>query len=252
MKRRIAIVVAILLAFGAARVPLERHIDALHQAEGFRTVQLDLDARSKISQLGFLAALSGFRSFVAAVLWIEAHIAWERTEWGRMAGLFDTVTTLQPKSALYWDMAAWHMAWNASNAAFEDKSEPNEFIRRRAQRQYFELGKKFLEDGIANNPNSGFLWERLAVLLRDKLEDHCAAADAFANAAAMPDAKSYLPRMAAYELAQCSGREQEAYDTLKSLYDSDPANHVPSLIARLKEMEDKLGIPAENRIPSTP
>ncbi len=252
MKRRIAIVVAILLAFGAARLPLERHIDAVHQLEGFRTVQLDLDVRSKISQLGFLAALSGFRSFVAAVLWIEAHIAWERTEWGRMAGLFDTVTTLQPKSALYWDMAAWHMAWNASNAAFEDKSEPNEFIRRRAQRQYFELGKKFLEDGIANNPNSGFLWERLAILLRDKLEDHCAAADAFANAAAMPDAKSYLPRMAAYELAQCSGREREAYDTLKSLYDSDPTNHVPGLIARLKEMEDKLGIPAENRIASTP
>ncbi|MFY8216128.1 MAG: hypothetical protein ACOVMP_05960 [Chthoniobacterales bacterium] len=252
MKKRLAIVFVILLAFGAARVPLEQHIDAVHREAGFRTARIDLDLRSKISQMGFVAALSGFRSFVAAVLWIEAHVAWERTEWGRMAALFDTVTTLQPKSALYWDMASWHMAWNASNAALEDKSEPNEFLRRRAQRQYFELGKKFLEDGLKNDPVNPLLWERYAVLLRDKFEDHCAAADAFLKASQLPDARSYLPRMAAYEMAQCAGREREAYDLLKRLYDENPANHVPGLIARLKEMEDKLGIPAPNRIPSSP
>ncbi len=252
MKKRIFIVFVLLLAFGAARVPLERHIDAVHQEAGFRTARIDLDLRSKISQMGFVAALSGFRSFVAAVLWIEAHIAWERTEWGRMAALFDTVTILQPKSALYWDMASWHMAWNASNAALENKEEPNEFLRRRAQRQYFELGKKLLEDGIANNPKNAMLWERYAVLLRDKLEDHCGAANAFQQAADFNTSRTYLPRMAAYELARCEGRESEAYDRLKFLYDADPANHVPGLIARLKEMEDKLGIPAENRIPSTP
>lgn len=252
MKKRLAIVVVILLAFGAARVPLELHLDAVHREAGFRTAQIDQDLRSKVSQMGFVAALSGFRSFVAAVLWIEAHIAWERTEWGRMAGLFDTVTTLQPKSALYWDMASWHMAWNASNAALEDPSEPNEFLRRRAQRQYFELGKKMLEDGLKNNPLNPLLWERYAVLLRDKFEDHCAAADAFQTAADLPDARSYLPRMAAYELAQCEGRERLAYDRLKHLYDSDPDNHVPGLIARLKEMEEKLGIPASDRIPSNP
>lgn len=252
MKKRIAIVIAILLAFGAARVPLEQHIDAVHREAGFRTARIDLDLRSKISQMGFVAALSGFRSFVAAVLWIEAHIAWERTEWGRMAGLFDTVTTLQPKSALYWDMASWHMAWNASNAALEDKSEPNEFLRRRAQRQYFELGKKFLEDGLKNDPVNPLLWERYAVLLRDKFEDHCAAADAFLKASELPNARSYLPRMAGYEMAQCAGREREAYELLKKLYDGDPANHVPGLITRLKELEDKLGIPASDRIQSAP
>lgn len=252
MKKRLVIVFLLLLAFGAARVPLEQHLDAVHQEAGFRTARIDLDLRSKISQMGFVAALSGFRSFVAAVLWIEAHTAWERTEWGRMAGLFDTVTTLQPKSALYWDMASWHMAWNASNSALDNKDEPNEFLRRRAQRQYFELGKKFLEDGLNNNPGSSHLWERYAVLLRDKFEDHCAAADAFLKASEIPDARSYLPRMAAYEMTKCPGREQEAYDLLKKLYDSDPGNHVPSLIARLKELEDKLGIPASDRIPSEP
>lgn len=252
MKVRIAIVIGILLAFGAARIPLERHLDQIHREAGFRTARIDLDLRSKISQMGFVAALSGFRSFVAAVLWIDAHIAWERTEWGRMAALFDTVTTLQPKSDLYWDMSSWHMAWNASNAAAEDKNEPNEFLRRRAQKQYIELGKKLLEDGLANNPLSPMLWERYAILLRDKMEDHCGAADAFQKAADLPNTRSYLPRMAAYELSRCEGREREAYDRLKFLYDADPANRVPGLVARLKEMEDKLGIPAADRIPSTP
>lgn len=250
MKSRIAIVVGVLLVFGALRVPIEQHIGAVQREAGFRTAKIDLDLRSRLSQMGFVAALSGFRSFVAAILWIEAHIAWERTEWGRMAGLFDTVTTLQPKSDLYWDMAAWHMAWNASNAAYEDANQPSEPLRRRAQRQYFELGRKFYQDGLANNPDSPFLWERYAILLRDKIEDHCASADAFAQAAALPGSRAYLPRMAGYELAKCEGREREAYDMLRGLYDADESNHVPGLIARLQELEVTLGIPEENRIPS--
>jgi len=206
MSRGALVAAALLLAFGALRVPIETHLDALHRSEGFRTARLDLDLRSKVSQMAFVAALGGFRSFVAAVLWIEAHIAWERTEWGRMAALFDTVTTLQPKSDHYWDQSSWHMAWNASAAARNDESEPSEFLRRRAERQYFELGRKFLEDGLRNNPRSAYLWERLGVLLRDKFEEHCAAFEAFDRAAQLPDARAYLPRMAAYELARCPGR----------------------------------------------
>ena len=78
---------------------------------------MNLDLREKIGQLGFVAALSGFRAMLADVLFIEAHVAWERTEWGRVLFLFRQVTTLQPHVPLFWDMAAWHMAWNASAAA---------------------------------------------------------------------------------------------------------------------------------------
>ncbi len=201
--------------------------------------------------MSFLAALSGFRSFVAAWDWIQAHIAWQDTEWGRMAGLIDTVTTLQPHSELYWDNGSWHMAWNAAiNARNNEAAEPSEALRRRNERQYVELGRSLLEDGIRNNPRSSLLQERLGLLLSQRAEDHCAAADAYAAAAALPGAPPYVKRLAAYELAQCPEREREAYDALLELYNLGPEERKPSVNTRLKELEEKLGIPPADRIES--
>ena len=92
----VAVAGAILL-FGLVRLPIERSLAASHQTAHLRTTKLDLGLREQIGQLSFVAALSGFRSLVAAFLWIEAHTAWEQTAWGRMAGLFESVTTLQPR-----------------------------------------------------------------------------------------------------------------------------------------------------------
>lgn len=248
MRRLLAIV--LLAVFGAAKMPVEQALDAAQKAALLRSVPIDLDLRERLGQMGFLAALSGFRSALAAYLWIEAHNAWERTEWGRMAGLFDTVTTLQPRSNLYWDMAAWHMAWNASIAALNDESQPSEALRIRNQRQYFKLGQDYLERGLRNNPNSAFLHERLGVLLRDKMEDHCGAAEAFLKASQLPDAPPYMARFAGYELSKCPGREREAYDLLKKLYDKGEDERKPTLVTTLGELEKKLDVPASDRINS--
>ena len=143
-----------------------RSIDDLH----LRTVAFDLGLREQIGQLGFIAALSGFRSLVADVLFVQAHVAWEQTEWGRVLLLFRQVTTLQPRAILFWDMAAWHMAWNASTAAINDSTQPRLALRIKAQREYFQLGKDFLERGIKNNPDRPQLYEAMARLYRDKYQ----------------------------------------------------------------------------------
>lgn len=248
MKRRIAIAIALLLVFGAARLPLEIGLQKEQRAAGFHSVAT-LTLRDQISQNGFIAALSGFRSLVAAVLWIEAQTAWENVEWGRMAGIFRTVTTLQPKSTVYWDMSAWHMAYNAAVAALENKEkQPSEILRQREERHYWELGRKFYEDGIRNNPDSAALWAGLGRIESQKFEDHAAASKAFLAAASKPDALPYLRRMGAYELAQVPGREKEAYALLKSIYDEGEKERMPSLIRFLKQLEEKLGIPADQRI----
>jgi len=239
---------ALLLAFGAAIIPLQVRLAGEAAAAGFRKTSLNLGLRERIGQMGFLAALSGFRSPLAAFLWIEASNAWERTEWGRMAGLFDTVTTLQPRSLLYWDMAGWHMGYNASTAAMNDEKQPSEALRIRAQRQYFQMGRDLWERGIRNNPDRYQLYLSLGVFLRDKLEDHCAAAEAFLDASRLPDAPSYCARFAGYELAKCPGREREAYDLLLKLYNEGPSQRAPTLIRTLQELEKKLDIPASDRI----
>ena len=250
MARRLGALV-ILAACGALLLPLQLWIDEAAKAANFRKTSLNLDLRERVGQMGFLAALSGFRSPLAAFLWIEAHNAWERTEWGRMAGLFDTVTTLQPRSLLYWDMAAWHMAWNASVAAMQDEKQPSEALRIRAQRQYFDLGRDFLERGIRNNPDRYQLYLQMGVLLLDKLEDHCGAADAFLLASQFPDAPPYCRRFAGYEMAKCPGREREAYELLRRLYLEGESQRLPTLINLLRSMEKKLDIPESERVKDT-
>ena len=247
LPRSLQAVLMVIIA-GAILLPWQKELQSTATKSGFHSVPLGIDLREQIGQSGFLAALSGFRSPVAAFLWIDAHAAWEKTEWGRMASLFNTVTTLQPHSLLYWDIAAWHMAWNASIAALQDKRQPSEVLRERARRQYIQLGRDFLERGIRNNPDSYLLQERLGILLRDKVEDHAGASAAFAKAAALPGAPAYVARFAAYEAAKVPGMEHEAYDRLRSLYDQGEKMRLPSLVAELRRLEEMLGIPADQRI----
>jgi hypothetical protein len=245
--RKIA-ALGLLFLFGASVLPLQSRLQREAEAAHFHKTTLTINLRERIGQAGFLAALSGFRSPLAALLWIEAHTAWENTEWGRMAGLFETVTALQPRSLTYWDIAAWHMAWNASIAALQNVKQPSEALRTRAQRAYIQLGKDFLERGILNNPDRAKLHVQLGVLLRDKMEDHCAAAEAFLKASRYPDAPPYAARFAGYEMAKCPGREREAYDYLRKLYEKGEKQRLPTLINLLRQMESKLEIPASDRV----
>lgn len=241
------LLVFVLLLFGAVRLPWEHQL-FIRRGQTHLGPR-DLELREQISQLEFVAALSGFRAIVADFLFIRAYVAWERTEWSRVLLLFRQITTLQPHRLLFWDMAAWHMAWNAGTAALRNPHEPSLALRLKAQREYFDLGRDFLERGIKNNPDQPDLYEALARLYRDKYKDHARAAEYFALAAARPGAPSYAKRFAAYELSYCAGREREAYERLLALYRLGEKERLPTLISRLKFLEDRLNIPLDQRIP---
>jgi len=251
MMRFLLVLLSVAL-FGAMKLPAEQAIAAAHRSQHFRAADFDLGLREQIGQLGFIAALSGFRSLIADLLFIQAHMAWERTEWGRVLLLYRQITTLQPRGILFWEMAAWHMAWNAGTAALNDPHQPRRALRIKAQREYFQLGKDFLERGIRNNPERPQLYEALARLYRDKYNDHEHAAEFFGKAAGLPGAPSYAKRFAAYEVSRCEGREREAYDRLHALYIASENERLPTLLSRLKHLEIKLDIPLDQRIPDLP
>src|SRR5437763_6079201 len=236
------IALAVLIVMGLLKLPVERDLAALHQQEHFRPVEFNLDLREKLGQLGFIAALSGFRAIVADALYIQAHAAWENTEWGRMLLLFRHITTLQPRVLLFWDTAAWHMAWNASVAAMNDQKQPRLALRVKAQREYFALGKDILERGIKNNPDRPDLYEALARLYKEKYKDHERASEYYAKASVLPEARTFDRRFSAYELSYCEGREREAYERLRGLYDEGPQERLPTLIKRLTLLAEKLAI----------
>lgn len=248
--KRFVVVVACLVVFGVVRLPLEHRITLAQIEARLTQVSFNLDLRQQLGQLGFTAAFSGFRAIVADMLFIQAHVAWEETEWGRVLLLFRQATTLQPHAILFWDMAAWHMGWNASVAAMNDAaSQPRLAQRVTTQREYFALARNFLERGIQNNPDRPQLYESLARLYREKYLDHARASEFFAKAAALPGAPSYDKRFAAYELSYCDGREREAYESLRRLYDMGEQERLPTLISRLKVLENKLNISSDQRIP---
>jgi hypothetical protein len=240
--------IAILVAYGIIRMPLEAEFERQQKALHYHGAVFSLSMRQQIGQLSFVAALSGFRALVADCLWIEGHYAWERTEWGKMRVIFDTVTALQPRNIGFWDVASWHMAFNASVAARENKEVPREALRLRAERQYWSIGEDFLLRGAANNPDKALLFERLGLLYREKFKDPEKAYWAYEEASKRPDAMQYVHRFAAYELAKIPGREQEAYKLLKSLYDRGEDERLPTLERLIRELEQKLNVPTSQRI----
>jgi hypothetical protein len=146
------IALAIIVLYGIIRMPIEANLSREQKKLHYHGAALNIDMRQRLGQDAFIAALSGFRALVADSLWLQAHSVWQRTEWGKLKVLLDTITALQPRNVMFWDMAGWHMAYNASVAAREDQSQPREALRLRAEREYWKLGEDFLLRGIQNNP----------------------------------------------------------------------------------------------------
>jgi hypothetical protein len=243
---------ALVVVWGMVRLPMEGRLTAAEHAAGFATVSVGLPIREQLGQFGFLAALSGFRSVVADFVWLDAYAAWERVEYGRLNLLCHTATTLQPRNVEFWDTSAWQMAWNASVHAREDlRGQPREALRRKAEHEYVLLGKNYAERGIANNPDARALHERLALIEYEKLRDPCAAAAAYARAAGCPKALGYEKRFAAFRLAECPGHEREAYWLLRFYYDLSERERVPTLVRLLRELEEKIALPPEQRVDKT-
>ena len=224
-----SLVIVALLALGTLLLPWEKNIAEIQPVPSLHQEKILYPLWKVAGASGCIIALSGFRAPVAAGLWIAAFTAWEKKEWKRMADLMEVVLLLEPHQIVYWDMASWHLAWNASHAA----------INNQEKLFYIQRGRSILEEGIRHNPESSLLYERLAVLLRDQLQDHAAAAAAFAKAATLPGAAPYLRRFAAYELAECPEQEAEAYAQLKALYQEGPEQRVPALLATLERLEKK-------------
>ena len=250
MKRHVLLLAALLL-IGWGRVHFEAALAVEQRTAGLRGSQLDLSMREQLGQMGFVAALSGFRAIVADGFWIHAETAWERTDWARMKIDFDITTSLQPRCILFWEMASWHMSHNATVNVLNNKGL-REAVRIRAARDYLQTGEEYLLAGIANNPDSSRLQEALGSLYRDKFNDHCRAAGAYAKAASLPHARQYVHRFAVYELAQCPGHEREAYGQLVALYKKGEDEHLPTLLKWLGILQEKLAVPPAERVYSPP
>lgn len=261
MKRIWVMILLVLALTGLIKVPFEASLRADRpHASG---LGLNLKTREMVGQGVSLALLGGFRALVGDFLWIFAHVNWEQGRWFAMQQDFEVCLMLQPRAIMFWDMASWHLAWNASHAAFNNPQEPLLAVRLRDQRLWMRAGREMLERGIANNPDNSFLYERLAAMLHDKFQDPCGAADAALKSVKLcHDWRiGYLQRETGRLLEECArtaapARLRESYTYWRELWLREYAGKPreawdtidKNISQRIQKMEEELSIPDTQRL----
>lgn len=246
LKRIVQAMVALML-LGVAKLPLEERVTQRLRAAHLLSEPLTLDVRENVGQMSFAAALGGLRSLVASVLYLEAYTAFENVDWAKVDSLFQLVTRMQPRSALYWEQASSHMAYDA--AGYYLRSEEIEAaVRGRLFEEHVRRGIEILEEGLTYLPGNARLWNRLGDIFKTRTKDSKRAAEAYLKAFES-GGQPYLQRAAAYELASLpdEASRRRAYELLKIRYAA--GDRYPTVITKIKEFEQMFGVPLAVRIP---
>lgn len=199
-----------------------------------------------MEQLSFFT-LGGMRSLAAEILLLDATTAWIERDWPRAERRWHAITSLCPQRPNYWMSAARDMAVNAaSHATHDDSLSPQ--MQTMLSRSYIERGVRFLLSGIAHQPDNPQLYAALGDIYADlnRRPDFTKAAEAY-HAAVERGASPLYRRMEFYNLCRIRGREQEAWRLGRELFEA-PGHRLPSVKCLLFVLENKLGLPAEDRL----
>ena len=247
MSRTVSLVSAglLILAWGALKLPWEMWMT---QEQRLATVGFSgptaVAVREKLGQGLVLAALGGFRGLAANALMLQAHGAWEERQWVRVRSALEMAILLQPRVALFWDLASWHLAWNAAVAAEHFEGEESETRRRIEARKWVDAGRELLERGTRAVPEKALLFQRLGDLYWQRLADYQAAAACYRQALTKADAPQYLERFVGYALDK-SGDKQAALqyfeELRKSMGDSpDPHRRPEKVEQEIQKLKNEI------------
>lgn len=240
--RRALLALAVLCVAGVVRLPFEQGLEEELREGGFRDWSPDISARDQLTQASFVGALGGFRSLVANVYDLKAHIAKDDKDWGKVENFRNVTTTLQPRFWKHWDMAAWDMAWNAY-AYYRGQAERHRDdlegwrFEKVVMPSYLEKGIDFAQRGAKWLPDTYRLPRVVADIYSQKYEDKCTAAEWYLKASQTPNAPSYVYRAYAHHMALCAGSEEQAYEITAALYRGG-GKMTPTLRYDMENLED--------------
>ena len=183
MIKRIIIVSLLLIVPAWGLLPLEKQIHAERNRLKYGSARVALSVRDRITQNMWIALLAGFRGIVADFMWIRSHSFWEQRQWLRQFRELETVVLLQPQSALFWDVGAWHMAWNIGYAERVGTNHVTQAQGLKRERIWHERAREFLLRGIENIPNRYDLYFKLGAKAMDAWTVFRMTPEAFARLA---------------------------------------------------------------------
>lgn len=246
MKRLFQACIALLL-LGCIKLPMEQAVSHRMKEARLLSPIIDLGLGENLGQMGFAASLGGMRSLVAAITYMRAYMAFENIAWGQVDSWFQLACRLQPRDELYWDEASWHMAFNAASSYLRNQ-EIEPIMRGKLYQSHIERGVTILQEGLRFNPESLKLQAKLGDIYARRTLEPVKAADLY-NRVADLGGPSYYRRLAAYQWLNATDRDSwlKAYEILTEVYQK--GQKFPSVIQSIKELERRLEIPNEDRIP---
>lgn len=246
--RKIAIVLVFFVITGLLRGPWETSLDArLTEAKLLRVPPAEVDWRQRLRQ-DVLAALFGKLRSIMAIYWTLAGMEdWANKDWPGVEKNFRMATDLDPNDIDLWSFAIWQLETNAASYWYMREDVP-ETVREAEAQQWVLKGLDFADRSLQYHPDSAKLLAQTAKIYLDKMMMPCEAAEYYKRARDGDSPLGFLTRFYPYALALCGGSEEEAYRILMALY-AEQRHRVPTLIKRIKMLEENLGIPPERRIP---
>lgn len=245
---RLVLVLAALVAFGFVRAPVEDHLRERLVESNLLLPPPGRGALEQMTQSALMGTLGGLRSLVAFYFTLIAYDQFGVKAWEELHQTYQIITSLEPREEANWVALVWHLGINATASVQFDEDLPPFERERRFQEYAFEAIAE-AERGLEQLPESVDIRVQLAEVYREKLKDPCATARVFGEAMDLPGALGYIRRFHGYFLADCPGKEREAYDFLTKLYRQSEQQRLPTMIVKIKQLEQKLDIPLALRIP---
>ncbi|MEM9443869.1 MAG: hypothetical protein AAGA18_00820 [Verrucomicrobiota bacterium] len=241
------VVIVFLFLYSILKFYYEKVITGEHQLlRHGATAEIKYSMRDALGQGLLLTALSGFRGVAANLIWLEVTEAWMERNWIKLKKNVEIAVLLQPRNEFYWEQGAWHLAFNASLNSSTDLGNIHTNFREKQEEslQWINQGINLLERGIAFNPDSSQLHERLADLYYRRLKDYHRAAKYYEMASQLPGAKQYVLRLPGY-MYEKAGDEQAEHEYWEKVLSRISENELASPQwqrprQRILELEEKM------------
>jgi len=231
---------AVLLAAGALRMPFEQAMTESFRKQGLLSQPLELELKEKLGQNSSAIALAGLRTLVASFTQLKVTEHFSRQQWPDLERAMNTTVQLAPRGTYYWDIGAWHFAYNASTHYREEAGLPE--LRARAEaRRWVVKGREFYRRGIRNNPDDWQLHTRYGMLCSDvfRFPDDALAVEAYTGAVATGKADPQVRRALMFAEVRVGKNPEKSLAEVRELL-KDPRNRVPTLLCIRYVLEQKL------------
>lgn len=241
-------ILLIFLVFGLVRSPFESSLRKQMQETRMLLPTPGHSAMAQMGQSALMGLLGGLRTLVATGYLFDSYRHFDNDDWDANRKSLLLATYLEPTVESHWVDLVWHRGINAP-AWLETRSTLPEIEKRILYHEYTRDAIELGEAGLKNLPDSVEIRKQMSEVYKEKIKDPCGTARMYKEILELKNAPMYASRFYGYYLADCPGRERDAYEHLVNLYWEGKQNHLPTLLKKILTLQEELDIPMPLWIP---